>query len=318
MVSMKTKPLIVEVGDKKELFPISVVSEATGVPTVTLRAWERRYGFLVPHRTPKGHRLFSVEHIALIRRVTALLETGIPVSRVGDLLKLEEQEPELAVSDDNWERIRARMLDAINDFDEQRLDQLYNDALGAFPTSLVTEQLIIPLLRMVGNNWESGINGVAEEHFFGLYIRNKLGSRWHHAQPAIRGRRIVAACMPGERHEYGLLLFALVARSRGFDLVLLGADMPLQEIPKVVSRTRAAAVVISSTLQPGWQLIERDLRHMVRGVECPVFVGGAGTVSLDAGLAGVGARPVGADLVKGVEEIHRYLHDGDLPLGPQP
>lgn len=310
---MKTKPLMAEVGDRQELFPISVVADATGVPTVTLRAWERRYGFLKPHRTAKGHRLFSVEHIGLIRRVTALLDSGIPVSRVGDLLKLEQQEPGLVPAEDNWERIRGRMLEAINDFDELRLDQLYNDALATFPMSLVTEQLIIPLLRMVGKNWEEGLHGVAEEHFFSLYIRNKLGSRWHHGSPALSGRRIVAACMPGDRHEYGLLLFALVARSRGFDLVLLGADMPLAELAKVVDKTRAAAVVISTTLEPGWQLIERDLRQMVGAVRRPVFVGGAGVINTSGAIAGVGARPVGADLVAGVEEIHRYLHDGEAP-----
>lgn len=309
---MKTKPMMAEVGDRQELFPISVVAEATGVPTVTLRAWERRYGFLVPHRTPKGHRLFSVEHIGLIRRVTALLDSGIPVSRVGDLLKLENLQPATASEGDNWDRIRSQMLDAINDFDEMRLDQLYNDSLANFPISMVTDELIIPLLRRVGTNWEHGVKGVAEEHFFSLYIRNKLGSRWHHSPPMLSGRRIVAACMPGDRHEYGLLLFALVARSRGFDLVLLGADMPLEEIAKVVDRTRAAGVVISTTLEPGWQIIERDLRKLAEQVPCPVFVGGSGIAQQADAIAAVGARPVGVDLVAGVEEIHRYLHDGEV------
>lgn len=309
---MKTKPMTAEVDDRQELFPISVVSEATGVPTVTLRAWERRYGFLVPHRTPKGHRLFSVEHIGLIRRVTALLDSGIPVSRVGDLLKLEHLQPATTNSGGNWDRIRGQMLDAINDFDEVRLDQLYNDSLATFPISIVTEELIIPLLHKVGKNWEHGVKGVAEEHFFSLYIRNKLGSRWHHSPPMLSGRRIVAACMPGDRHEYGLLLFALVARSRGFDLVLLGADMPLNEIAKVVDRTRAAGVVISTTLEPGWQTIERDLRKLAEELPCPVFVGGAGIAQQASALASVGARPVGVDLVAGVEEIHRYLHDGEV------
>lgn len=38
--------------------PIREVSRITGVNAVTLRAWERRYGLIVPHRTAKGHRLF--------------------------------------------------------------------------------------------------------------------------------------------------------------------------------------------------------------------------------------------------------------------
>src|SRR3546814_4637558 len=43
--------------------PIREVTRQTGVNAVTLRAWERRYGLIVPQRTAKGHRLFSNEQI---------------------------------------------------------------------------------------------------------------------------------------------------------------------------------------------------------------------------------------------------------------
>ena len=46
-----------EVAAQAGYFPIRVVSQRTGVNSVTLRAWERRYGLLKPLRTPKGHRL---------------------------------------------------------------------------------------------------------------------------------------------------------------------------------------------------------------------------------------------------------------------
>ena len=39
--------------------PIREVARQTGVNAVTLRAWERRYGLIVPHRTEKGHRLYT-------------------------------------------------------------------------------------------------------------------------------------------------------------------------------------------------------------------------------------------------------------------
>ena len=48
--------------------PIREVARQTGVNAVTLRAWERRYGLIVPQRTPKGHRLYSAEHVGQSRR----------------------------------------------------------------------------------------------------------------------------------------------------------------------------------------------------------------------------------------------------------
>jgi len=46
-----------------ERFPIRTVSELTGVNSVTLRAWERRYGLIQPVRKESGHRLYTRQHI---------------------------------------------------------------------------------------------------------------------------------------------------------------------------------------------------------------------------------------------------------------
>jgi DNA-binding transcriptional MerR regulator len=50
---------------------IGEVSRQTGVTVPTLRAWERRYGLLVPVRTAGGHRRYSDDDV---RRVLAVLE----------------------------------------------------------------------------------------------------------------------------------------------------------------------------------------------------------------------------------------------------
>jgi len=69
------------------LFPIRHVCAETGINPVTLRAWERRYGLIRPLRTPKGHRLYSADDIARIRRILSLLDEGVAVSQVGRVLQ---------------------------------------------------------------------------------------------------------------------------------------------------------------------------------------------------------------------------------------
>jgi DNA-binding transcriptional MerR regulator len=51
--------------------PIGEVARRTGVTVPTLRAWERRYGLLVPVRTAGGHRRYRDDDV---RRVLAVLE----------------------------------------------------------------------------------------------------------------------------------------------------------------------------------------------------------------------------------------------------
>ena len=50
---------------------IGEVARGTGVTVPTLRAWERRYGLLVPVRTTGGHRRYREEDV---RRILAVLE----------------------------------------------------------------------------------------------------------------------------------------------------------------------------------------------------------------------------------------------------
>ena len=58
------------------LYPIREVSRLTGVNSVTLRAWERRYGLIRPQRTPKGHRLYAQDDISRIERILQWLNRG--------------------------------------------------------------------------------------------------------------------------------------------------------------------------------------------------------------------------------------------------
>ncbi len=62
--------------------PIREVARLTGVNPVTLRAWERRYGLIVPLRTGKGHRLYNDEHVARIREILAWLNRGVAVGQI--------------------------------------------------------------------------------------------------------------------------------------------------------------------------------------------------------------------------------------------
>ncbi len=75
--------------DSSELLAISdepiynakAVTRQTGVTPATLRAWERRYGVLLPDRTAGGHRLYSARDIAAIKWLRQQIEQGMTISR---------------------------------------------------------------------------------------------------------------------------------------------------------------------------------------------------------------------------------------------
>jgi DNA-binding transcriptional MerR regulator len=285
------------------LYPIGTVSSLTGVPPITLRAWERRYGLIQPHRKPSGHRLFTREDIDLIHRVVAFLEDGMRIGQVRERLLAESQNQDITAAPTVWDSYRSEMIAAIVQFDEQRLESTYGSALSLHPVDTVTRQLLTPLLIDLGERWQSGAGSIAEEHFFAFYLRNTLGARFHHRQRDNSGRRILAACMPGEHHEIGLLLFGLAAHQAGLQLVLLGADTPLQELAATASIANCEAIVLSGAIVPETSVIEEQLASLTKETELPVFIGGLTSVDCCEAIEHVGAVALGSDIGQGLKRL---------------
>jgi DNA-binding transcriptional MerR regulator/methylmalonyl-CoA mutase cobalamin-binding subunit len=288
-----------------ELYPIRTVASLTGVNAVTLRAWERRYGLVRPTRTVGGHRLYTRSDIESIHRILSLVEQGVPISRVPQALHSTAPRPQRSA--DAWAQARDGLVSAIARFDEVEVERLYNDLLAQYPTEQVTHSVLLPLLAELGRRWQAREGGVGEEHFFAVYLRNKLGARFHHRTPLPGGPRLLASCLPHEQHEIGLLLFALAAHEAGFRVTLLGADMPLAELPHAIRCTQAEAIVLSCSIAPAAELLANELTELVRAAGVPVFVGGAGSVQRRDALVAAGAEPLGCDIGAALRRLRERM-----------
>jgi DNA-binding transcriptional MerR regulator len=293
------------------LLPIRTVANLTGINPVTLRAWERRYGLIRPKRTPKGHRLYSEDDVELIKQVLDLLDQGISISQVKPLLEQMPGQTATAPATDTggevWKRYQQKMLKAIESFDEHDLDGVYNDALSLYPVDVVNQRLTTPLMRILGERWKESGSGIVEEHFFSVYLRNKLGTRIHHLNQRGSGPQLLLACLPGEFHEIGLLLFAQGVISFGYRVVILGANTPLEQVPVVLEKRPCAGVVLSCSSRPSRGVLEEDLPDFTEKAGIPVFVGGNTAARHQKKIEAAGAIYLGDTLGSGLKQITRTL-----------
>lgn len=70
-------------------YRIGAVSRLTGIPTDTLRIWERRYELVKPQRTKKGGRLYSQDDVTRLTMIKTLVDRG---HAIGTVARLELQE----------------------------------------------------------------------------------------------------------------------------------------------------------------------------------------------------------------------------------
>jgi len=290
-------------------YPIRAISELTGVPTTTLRAWERRYGLLKPSRTAKGHRLYSGEDIDLVKEIVKLLKSNHTISEAIRIIR----NPELtAISnaevEGHWAVYQQRLLKSIENFNEQNLDATYNEALSIYPIDMVTQQVIVPVLHVLGERWQERETGIAEEHFFSAFLRNKLGARLHHESHRSRGNKILVSCLPGEYHELGILLFCIAAISHGYQILYLGTNLPPAQLSKVVERTNVAAVLLSGTRTDLWgDDIEVELKKNIKSMNIPFMFGGELSEAHKDKLESLGAYVLGSDHVMAMERIESII-----------
>jgi DNA-binding transcriptional MerR regulator len=291
------------------LVPIRTVSSLTGVNPVTLRAWERRYGLIKPVRTPKGHRLYTMADVELINQAITLLESGMSISQVGKVLTAGSLKPQdtAEAAFDPWSTYQRRLIKAIVAFDESTLNTVYNEVLSLYPIDIVTGRLIIPLLQELGRRWEKALGSIAEEHFFSVFLRNKLGARFHHHPRESKGPGLLATCLPGEQHEVGILLFALAAADREYRLILLGANTPLAELPPVVERTACQGIVLSGSAEVPEPVIREELPRLLQQVKVPVFIGGRVTARYTETLATTRALMLGDDFTLALRQVDSVL-----------
>ena len=134
------------------LLPIGEVSALTGVNAVTLRAWQRRFGLVIPARTPKGHRLYTSDNIEEIHEINAWLAKGVAISKVKPLLNSSAKSSnEMLQSQavDSWGEQIIALTTALFDFNQHKLQQILDDAIGLYPFVLVKEKLLQPWLNQL-------------------------------------------------------------------------------------------------------------------------------------------------------------------------
>lgn len=155
------------------LFPIREVSRLTGVNSITLRAWERRYNLIEPVRTDSGHRLYTQQHIEILKQVVELTQQGIAISRVKPLLKtLKTTEEANRHTEDS---LQESLEKALEKADITRLNSLLDILLSDYPQNIWINILQRLTLKL------GAAQHKLQQPLWEAVLLPRLQSRFHHS-----------------------------------------------------------------------------------------------------------------------------------------
>jgi MerR family transcriptional regulator, light-induced transcriptional regulator len=228
-----------------ELLRIGELSKRVGVSPELLRAWERRYGLLRPARSTGGLRLYSpgdVERVALMQQHLA---QGMAAAEAAALAVREAADGDAPGTAFRPDAIRSELTEALDAFDEPRAQGILDRLLAVATVETLLSEVLVPYLHELGERWERGEASVAQEHFASGVLRGRLLGLARGWGLGV-GPAAVLACLPGEHHDLGLIAFGLALRSRGWRIVYLGPDSPIDTVADVSRRLEPSLVVLNA------------------------------------------------------------------------
>lgn len=295
----------------EELYPIREVSRLTGVNPVTLRAWERRYGFIQPTRTESGHRLYSLADIEAVRNIQTWIGRGVSVSKVGGLLArhaVPAPDIENKITENNPREIwQARLQEAIQRFDSVTLEILFGQLNALYTPLVVMHEFCLPLWRERLLRREQ-FGQTSEWLFWDTFLRARLWQRFSLGQWPVDTKRpaLIVAALPNAAQELELLTCALMLLSPMWQIIPLAVNQPLDELPFICERQLPAAVVLFSDAPTDAELLRHLLRLSV-GIGCPLALAGEASVFAAERLAGSVIACLGSDSQMMLTRLQQFL-----------
>lgn len=275
-----------ELGEDLPLYPVGVVADRVGVPTATLRSWNRRYGIGPAHHDPGRHRLYTEADIAAVRRMLQMLEEGASARSAAQAARSFHHTDSSA------------LLAAVFALDGATAGLVVEQSLRERGVIATWDSLLRPAFGALSALQGEGADCLDVEHLLSRITTRALQrisapSTW--SGPA---NRTILACCDGEAHTLALEALAAALGQSGCAPVMLGASVPATAISTALARLPAVRSVVL------WS--QRPSTADVVGVRTLAAVAGVAVMVAGPGWDGVTVgRPVGrlATLSAAVERL---------------
>ena len=175
----------------------------------------------------------------------------------------------------------------------------------------IDDEIIAPALWLVGELWERGEISVADEHLATEISIRVLALQREARRIASGLAATTASCSPrrpGELHVVALRMTADLLRDAGYDVVMLGADVPARRARRVgATATSRDVICLSSTMPGGGDQVLISIHEVQQTWPAAGFVvGGRGLTSRVRSRPGIEVCERVTDAVEAVDAMVKH------------
>ena len=235
----------------EELLTVAAVARRIGVAPATLRTWDRRYGLGPSTHEAGEHRRYSPGDLAKLTLMRRLITTGLSACDAADRAKQENGVVELEtllVDFEVREEIVASLNNAAKILDREFVETLLRKDFLQHGVIATWSEVLVPLLVLVGRNWETTGTGVEVEHMLSEIIIRLLRESAAEIENPVNAQPVLLAAVGEEQHSLALHALAAALAEKNIETFLLGARTPIEAISQVVKKSVPPAVFLWAQL----------------------------------------------------------------------
>ena len=285
---------------------VAAVARRLGVAPATLRTWDRRYGLGPTEHSSGEHRRYNAADLARLTLMRKLVISGVSPSEAAQrALSFEGTMTEGAAAVEREIQVREELVEtlyrAAQAYDRTFVEELLRTEIASSGITSTWNEVIVPLLILLGDEWADQGTGIETEHLVSEIIKRLLHENHENVTAPINPRPVLLACIGEEMHSLPLHALAAALSERNIQTQFLGARTPIEAISAIIKRSAPPAVFLWAQLNKnGDPDILAELPHVRPAPR--IVIGGRGWGS---------ANPKSAvyveDLVEACEEIQRAV-----------
>ncbi|KWW11371.1 MerR family transcriptional regulator [Peribacillus simplex] len=233
-------------------YNIKAVSKLLNIQPGTLRAWERRYKFIEPVRNESGHRLYTEKHLQTLKWLINKTNQGFTISQAVSLLEntgSEDSGSTESRKDEQTIKLADDLIEALLNFNETKAQMLISQAFSMYTIEHTIVDVLGSILVRIGDKWENGEITSAHEHFASNILKARISSVMHTIPTNGFLPKALAVCAPGEKHEFGLLIFTIFLKRKGYETIYLGESVADKDLFKVLNIIKPRYLFMSCSQQ---------------------------------------------------------------------
>lgn len=262
----------------EELLTVAAVARRIGVAPATLRTWDRRYGLGPSQHEAGSHRRYCPADLAKLTLMRRLISTGVAPCEAAVQAKAHKGAVRIAQLVNNFEN-RDELVDSIHRaakiLDKSFIETVLREDIAEHGVIASWTEVIVPLLVIVGNEWERTGAGIEVEHMLSELLKHVMREGVEPIKNPKNIKPVLLAAVGEEVHCLALHALAAALAERGIESFYLGARTPLVAIDAMVRRTAPPAIFLWAQLKQNGE--EKFFREIPTIRPAPrVILGGPG------------------------------------------